>query len=44
MWTAEKPCHSRKKTRLLHAALSCDTFSVGQFIAFSVKMYYIYGW
>ena len=29
---------------LLHLALSCITFTVGQFITFSVKMYYFYGW
>ena len=30
-------------TQLLHLALKCITFTVGQFITFSVKVYYIYG-
>jgi len=30
-------------TQLLDLALKCITFTVGQFITFSVKMYYIYG-
>ena len=36
------PCHTRKKRRLLHLALSCITFTVGQVITFSVKMYLLY--
>ena len=35
--------HIQRMTRLLHLALKCITFTVGQFITLSVKMYYIYG-
>jgi len=30
-------------TMLLHLMLTCITFTVGQLITFSVKLYYIYG-
>ena len=38
------PCLIQRVTWLLYLALSCITFTVGQFITFSVKMYYFYGW
>ena len=37
-----KACHTQSKTKLIHLALSCITFTVGQLITFSVQMYYIY--
>ena len=43
--TVKKPyCLIQRVTWLLHLALSCITFTVGQFITFSVKRYYFYGW